>query len=158
MAKKSTRICKECKVSLPIEEMEKVTSKSYMCPKCYETKAKESKDYTLLISYICTVFGLDRPTGIILGQIKKYHDLGYTYSDIAHTIEYYLGVEKKVTNKNSIGFVPYYYEQARQHHLIKTKVAASTKDAQMSEEITIHTKQIKKNHKSNTRFIDISKL
>ncbi|MEG0908974.1 MAG: hypothetical protein RSE41_08315 [Clostridia bacterium] len=158
MAKKGFRTCKECKMSLPMEEMEQVTSKTYMCSKCYETVGKESKDYNLLISYICKVFKLDKPTGMILNQVKKYHNLGYSYAGIAYTIEYFFLIEKKLHDKVSIGFVPYYYEQARQHNAIKAKVAESTIGAQLNEEITIHTSQIRRNSRSKTRFIDISKL
>ena len=159
MAKKGYRTCNVCRQSFKMEEMIQVNSSRYMCKVCYEEKGKESKDYKLLIEYICQIFRLDKPTGLILNQIKKYHNLGYTYGGIAYTLDYYLNVEKKKLDKVTIGIVPYYYEQARQHSVKIRNAELSVSNATKCEPKVVSVSKMKTpNRFKNTRFIDISKL
>ena len=63
--------CKQCGKKLTKEEKYTYSNKTY-CIDCYNLKLQEHEDYLNLVSGICKYFNIDKPTGLILKQLKDY--------------------------------------------------------------------------------------
>lgn len=160
MAKKGYRTCNSCKETFKKETMVQMNTSKFLCEECYDKVGKESKDYTTLIRYVCDIFKISQPTGLILNQIRKFHNEGYTYFGMAYTIDYYLNVQKRKFDKQSLGMIPYFYEHARQHKESIEKAQLSVENISAKRDsIIVKTKQNRNNNRiKRTRYIDISKL
>ena len=72
----------------------------------------------MLISYICDIYNIKIPHGMMLHQIKQYKD-NYNYTNIGmyYTLKYFYEVmESKVLEDSGLGIMPYYYDKARKHY------------------------------------------
>lgn len=114
--------CSCCQQKFDREEITKISNKNY-CPKClkeHEQKIKFNRsDFNILFDYICQIYGLDKPTGLMFKQMKEYRGEGYEYTDIGmyYTLKYYFDVlENQVLEGSGLGIIPYYYDKARQHY------------------------------------------
>ena len=121
------------------------------------TKKKE-EGYRELIDFICKGFNIKKPTGMQLKQISKMHkDYNYTYGGIKATI-YYVTCIKNIQLENmSLGLVPYYYEEAKQHFTIQDSLRNKAKDICIVP-VIIETGEISRPKRDKTKFIDISKI
>jgi predicted RNA-binding Zn-ribbon protein involved in translation (DUF1610 family) len=158
MAKLST--CKDCGKQLKSEEKHIHSSKTY-CDKCYEKVIRDSEEYKQLIKYICDNYEIDRPTGLMLKQIKDFKtEFGYTYGGIAYTLWYI----KEILNKEfiviyGISLVKFCYEDAKNYYIHQEEIA---KSMEINSKAEIKTRVVKinnvdKNTKNNS-LIDISNL
>ena len=113
--------CTTCRESFPTEEMEIRASKKY-CAKCViirdELMEKKKSDWDILFEYICKVYDIKTPTGMMFMQLKNFRGEGYNYTDIGmyYTLKYFYGtLEKEVKEGTALGIIPYYYEKAKEH-------------------------------------------
>ncbi|MDK1672856.1 hypothetical protein QOK74_08220 [Staphylococcus saprophyticus] len=96
-------------------EIEKENSKTEE-QKLKDRDKQERKD---LIDYILELFNLDKPTGMILKQIKDLHDepYFYRYKAMQMTLEYFFEIKNNSTsNARGIGIVPYVYDEASEFY------------------------------------------
>lgn len=133
MSRKAT--CCYCK---QVIEESKVTfqQKSFhpQCLEAYKTELKQSakaKDqrqaakysqtasfdpsYSELISYICQLLDLAKPTPLILKQVSDFHlQRGYSYQDIRLALRYFYEFSDGRFDipSDSIGIVPYVFDEA----------------------------------------------
>lgn len=99
-------------------------SNRYYCKECYKIRSENVDGYKRLISYICKLYRIDKPTGIILRQIKEFKsDYKFTDDGIYMTLKYYYDLlDNAVIDGVGIGIVPYYYEKAKQQYLTLLKI------------------------------------
>ncbi len=118
MALRTTLKCSTCKSDTPRDDVTKHGGKNY-CPTCWEEKQKptEDTDWDILFRYICELYRIDRPTGMMFKQLKEFRqDYGYTDIGIYHTLRYYYEVlGNEVLEGTGLGIVAYYYDRARRH-------------------------------------------
>ena len=122
MEKKQRQLkCFVCKESFDKEDLTIKSNKKY-CSKCLEIKEGESdkykNDWDLLFQYICKIYNIKVPTGMMFQQLKTYRD-NYDYTNIGmyYTLLYYYDVlENKVLDESGLGIIPYYYEKAKNHY------------------------------------------
>ena len=82
-------ICKNCGRKLQPEERYIHASKTY-CEECYQKILQESDEYKQLIEFICLNYEIQRPTGLMLKQIKDMKtDFGWSYAAMTYTLWYY---------------------------------------------------------------------
>lgn len=128
MARKS--VCKNCNIELLKEEKYMHSSKSY-CKHCYDAIQIKKNEYELLITTICEYLSIDKPTGLILKQIKDYIDkFGYTYNGITYCLWYIKAIENKTFNetKYGIAYVKYNYEKAKAYFEQQQKISNSVNE------------------------------
>lgn len=153
--------CKICgKQILKDEKKYKHNNKTY-CKTCHEQYELDKNKYKNLIAYICEIFDLEKPTGIILKQIKDLKDeCGYNYSGMQYTIWYYINIlNKQPSLKYGISFIKYNYEKASNYWIEQNNIKSSC-----NEVAEIKTKVIKQSsidtnrNNKNTLLIDLANL
>jgi hypothetical protein len=114
--------CSICKNSFDSNEITKRSNKNYCkeCLKKHEEEVKENrKDSDLLFDYICEIFNIKQPTGLMFKQMKDFRGTEYNYTNIGmyYTLKYYYKIlEGKFIDGGGIGIIPYYYEKAKEHY------------------------------------------
>ena len=134
--------CKGCGKKLKKEEKFMHCSKAY-CEDCYKKIERESTEYKQLIEFICTNYGLDKPTGFILKQIKELkNECGYNYAAMTYTLWYCKEVlNKPLVEKYGIALIKYYYEDAKDYYSQQEKLASQIEklaDAKIKTKIVKH--------------------
>lgn len=151
--------CKGCGKQLQPEEKHIHSSKTY-CSICYEKVKRESDEYKQLIKYICEIYEIDRPTGLMLKQLKEYKDeYSYSYGGILYTLWYL----KEILNKEfivlyGVSLVKFCYDEAKNYYIHQEEVK---KSMETNGKVGIITKIVKmKRHttKKNNSLIDIGTL
>jgi hypothetical protein len=136
-----TSKCKKCEKKIVKEEKYIVSGKGY-CEDCYEDILIEKESYKNLISIVCEYFNIEKPTGLILKQIKQYRDeFNYSTSGITYTLWYIKEIEGKSFNevKYGIALVKYYYEKAKQYFEQQERISRSV------DNFEIKTREVKLN-------------
>lgn len=158
--------CRLCKEKLAKDKAKLVGKNSYYHPECLEIKQKEEEEkkreaneYKELIEYICKLYGLDAPTGMILKQIKDMREeYGYKLSGMKLALQYFYEIENNdIIEDGGIGIIPYVYEKAKKQYITKLNVQKSLEDYENdeAEEVVI---DLHRKPKLNKQFIDISSL
>jgi len=152
--------CKDCGKSLQPEEKHIHSSKTY-CITCYEKIAQSSNEYKQLIKYICDNYEIERPTGLMLKQIKEFKDeFLYTYGGIIYTLWYV----KEILNKEfiilyGVAIVKFYYDEAKTFYLHQEEIK---KSMEVNGKVEVKTKIVKINRtnktKVNNSLIDLGNL
>lgn len=96
-------------------------NRRYYCKQCFEDRPMRDEYWSTLFDYICFIFNIDKPTGLIFQQIKNYKSEPYNFTDkgIYLTLKYcieILDMDFESYGKG-IGIVPYYYEATKNHHI-----------------------------------------
>lgn len=114
--------CKLCGIAVTSEERVKY-KQGFYCAKCYASVSKDSEEYKKLISYVCEMFGIEKPTGLMLTQIKDYkNNYSYTYGGMWYTLWYYTTMlQKDITVSYSLAFIKFHYENAKQYFIEEQK-------------------------------------
>lgn len=119
-----------------------VKARTYCCPEHVEDwrktqssakpAAKSKKiptidsGYADLVAYICEVYETKNPSPLILKQIKQFHqDYSMTYDGMRMTIQYcllYKDPPLELIPAYGVGFLPSYYEEARQFYSTRLRV------------------------------------
>lgn len=146
MARLST--CKTCGCKLTKEEKYTYSNKTY-CNSCYDIKIRESTEYNILISSICNYFGDNKPTGLILKQLKDYKEnFEYTYSGMSYCLWYITEIlNRKLDRKYGIALVKYEYENAKAYYnnqeIIRNSINSNQEIKEVRKKIRISNKSIK---------------
>lgn len=104
--------CAYCGGSLDRDKGVRYKDKNYHNKCCQSVKERER-----VTQYICYLFELKAPGPRNYALLKKYIDEGYTYKGIFYSLKYFFEVQKndKSKSKESIGIVPYVYEEAQRY-------------------------------------------
>ncbi|TWK86604.1 hypothetical protein CHCC20333_3463 [Bacillus paralicheniformis] len=112
-----------------------------------------------LIKYICELYKIDAPTGMMLKQIKEFQEeYKYKLKGIELALRYFhetLG--NPVREGDGLGIVPFIYEEAKADYLQKKAIKESVEKAKKhkpKERIVV----IKKQNRKNIKIVDISTL
>lgn len=134
--------------------------KRYYHPECFEEWQRESQDRKDLISYICQLYRLDAPTGMILKQIKEFkEELKYKYKGMELALRYFhetLG--NPIQERTGIGIIPFVYEDAKKHFITRMNVQESVKNMKQEEVKVVGVVSPKSTYRSKVKPIDISSL
>lgn len=137
-------------------------SSKYYHSECYAMFIKNRDDRAELIDYICCLYKINKPSGMILKQIKDFvEDYGYTYKGITLSLQYFHEtLSNPIRKGDGIGIVVYVYEKAKDHYtqVLNAKKSLKKVDGEYVKQKTIHIKSpsIQKNNKN--KIIDISSL
>lgn len=116
--------CTRCKNKFNEDQLIQRTKTQRVCKKC-NMEIEGLKD---LKAYICKIFDIKTVPGNILRQIKRYsEEEGYTYQGMRYTLWYIINMEQMKFTSITIGLIPDFYEKAKRHQVLKTKVAKSAK-------------------------------
>jgi hypothetical protein len=135
--------------------------KKYYHVECFNKWQKDKEHRQELIDYICKLYRVATPSGMMLKQIKDFQtDYKYTLKGIELSLRYFhetLG--NSVQDGAGIGIVPYVYEDAKRHYIMKMKVEESLNQVENNVEkkvITVQSPQFTYHKKISQ--IDISSL
>lgn len=152
--------CPYCEKQLSKEEAFE-HKKKYYHEKCFNEWQQEKEHRQQLIDYICKLYRIEVPTGMILKQIKDFQtDYKYKLKGMELALRYFhetLG--NPVQQGSGIGIIPFVYEDAKRHYIMKMKVEESLKQNENDIEkkiVTVQSPQFTY-HKKVTQ-IDISSL
>lgn len=151
--------CKDCGKELVKEDKYKYSNKTY-CRGCYDKHIYENQMYNQLISNICKYFDIDKPTGLILKQIKEYKDkFDYTYSGIEYSLWYITQIlNKSLELKYGIALVKYEYENAKEYFTKQQNIKKSIENNEIKIKDVVKTIKIKKKNKFKNFSINIDNL
>lgn len=132
--------CPKCNKLNNKEDTETINNR-YYCKTCAEEvqaeKDTNKSDWDLLFDYICKIYNISKPSGMMFKQLKEFRNEPYNYtnSGMYATLRYYhetLGND--VLEGAGLGIIPYYYEKTKQHYLNISKVEESLEVYQPSED------------------------
>lgn len=152
--------CPYCENKLDKDESVEY-KKRYYHPECLETQQMEGQHYKELINYICELHGLDRPTGMMLKQIKEQkEDLGYKYKGMELALRYfYETLGNLVQEGTGIGIIPFVYEEAKKHYVTKLKVEQSVDNVKLTKKKRVVVQSPNSTYKKRKiKHIDIGSL
>lgn len=130
--------------------------KKYYHEECLEVKERNTEEYKNLIEYICELFNIESPNGMIVKQVKEYHtDYKYRYYAIQLALQYFF-VEKDnpIPDHKTIGIVPYVMDEAKKYY---THLANMSEEEFEIRSMTLSIKQPKKINRKK-KIINISEL
>ncbi|MEG2786442.1 MAG: hypothetical protein RR942_01385 [Romboutsia sp.] len=112
MAKRTVK-CPKCGQENNKEDAIKQGNR-YYCSDCIE----DIGEYKELISYVCELYRVTKPSMLIVKQVKDFKDkYNFTNIGIQYTLKYYHEIlNKSVMDDKGIGIVPYYYDQAKYYY------------------------------------------
>lgn len=149
--------CPYCEKQLSKEEAHEYKKKYYHV-KCFNEWQQEKEHRQQLIDYICKLYRIEAPTGMILKQIKDFQaDYKYKLKGMELALRYFhetLG--NQVQQGSGIGIIPFVYEDAKNHYVKQMKIADSLHVLGESEEITVYIDPNKTKRKS--KKIDITAI
>ena len=149
--------CPYCEQKLDKDEAYEY-KKKYYHDKCFNEWQQEKEHRQQLIDYICKLFRLEAPTGMILKQIKDYqNDYKYKLKGMELALRYFhetLG--NPVQQGSGIGIIPFVYEDAKNHYVKQMKITESLQNLDKKEEITVYIDPNKNKRKS--KRIDITAI
>ncbi len=131
----------------------------YYHEKCAEEKQKLQNDKEELIKFIQKCIGQE-VNKKITNQVEKFGRDGYKFKGIQLTIEYYLLLGYELNAQEGLSFVPYYYNDAKHHYIMKQKAnkAAEEVDEPVKQRsIRIKDPELRERHRKKGD-IDIEEL
>lgn len=130
--------------------------KKYYHKECLETKERNTEEYKNLIEYICELFDMEAPNGMIVKQIKEYHtDYKYRYYAIQLALQYFFVIkENNIPDYKTIGIVPFIMEEAKEYY---TRISTMSVEDFEIRSVTTSIKQPKKINRKK-KIINISEL
>ncbi len=143
--------CKGCGRKLQPEEKYVHASKTY-CKECFEVIDRESTEYKNLIDFICKNYEIERPTGLMLKQIKEYKNYySYTYAAMTYTLWYTKEIlNKQFIEKYGVALIKHYYNEAKNFYDEQDRIQ---NQMMKLENVEVKTKVVKrvKNNSYNTK-------
>lgn len=139
------------------EDMVQIKNVNY-CRPCHIKKLKDADIRKKLYLFIQTEYKLTFPTGLMLRQIKEFHDTrGYELEDILETLRF-LKYNKKETFiiKYGIARVPYFIDEAIAYR--ERMAALTSQDNKVEERTKILNKKtilFNKNERLDKKIIDM---
>ena len=135
----------------------------YYCKECGEKRqieiSKNTDGWNELYEYICSLYGIKEPTGMMFKQLKEFRDKPYNYTNTGMllTLKYFYGtLGNEVLEDTGLGIIPYCYEQAKKHMTEIINIHNHEVDFKNTEELK--TVKIKKNtiKNKNKRFLSFN--
>lgn len=158
MARLST--CKKCGKKLQAEEKYSHSSKTY-CKDCYEKVLRDSEEYKYLIDFICTNYEIEKPTGLMLKQIKEMKtENGWSYAAMTYTLWYCKEVlGKQLIEKYGVVLIKHFYDEASNYYSQQEKMK---EQMQKLKDVEVKTKIVKRksniSNDINSSLINLSDL
>lgn len=153
-------ICKNCGRKLQPEEKYIHASKTY-CEECYQKILREGNEYKQLIEFICLNYEIERPTGLILKQIKDMKtDFGWSYAAMVYTLWYYKEIlGKQLNEKYGVALVKHFYEEASNYYSQQEQIKNQMKKLK---DVEPKTKVVRQNNinriTTNSSLINLKNL
>jgi hypothetical protein len=121
--------CPYCEEYLHKEEAHPY-KKKYYHPQCFQEWEQQKQHRKELIEYICQIHKLEAPTGMMLKQIKEFQEeYGYKLKGMELALRYfYETLGNTVREGDGIGIIPYVYEEAKKHYIMKKRIEESVKE------------------------------
>jgi hypothetical protein len=149
--------CPYCETQLDKDEAYEY-KKKYYHQKCFNEWQQEKEHRQQLIDYICKLYRIEVPSGMILKQIKDFQtEYKYKLKGMELALRYFhetLG--NPVQQGAGIGIVPFVYEDAKNDYIKKMKISESLQNFEGNEEITVYIDPNKSKRKS--KKIDIAAI
>lgn len=115
--------CPTCNTMNNKEDTIKINNR-YYCISCGEERQKEIEKNTdgwdQLFEYICELYNIEKPTGMMFKQIKDFRDEPYNYTNTGMYLSlkyYYETLGNEVKEDTGLGIIPYYYEKAKKQFI-----------------------------------------
>lgn len=151
--------CPHCQTQ--VDKDEAVTrSKRYYHQECLEALEMERQQRKELLDYICKLYKIDVPTGFILKQVKDFQEkYNYKLKGMELALRYFYETLDKPVDSQGIGIIPFVYEDAKKHYIMKMKVEQSLiNGTETVKSKTVTVEPTKFTYKKQTKQIDISLL
>ncbi|PLR72194.1 hypothetical protein [Bacillus sp. UMB0728] len=131
--------------------------KRYYHPECFETWRREADHRNELITYICELYDIDAPTGMMFKQIKEFQEQqNYKLKGMELSLKYFYEIlDNKPREGDGIGIIPFVYEEAKNHYLKQQRIANSIENLE-SKEVTVYINPNTERRKS--KKIDIAAI
>lgn len=154
--------CKGCGKKLQPEEKIVHSSKPY-CQECYNKITREVNEYKQLMDFICTNYEIDKPTGLILKQIKEMKtNFGWSYAAMTYTLWYCKEViEKPLIQKYGVYLIKTYYDDAKSYYSQQEKLEEQMrelKDVEIKTKVVKRTTNENKSNKTRSSLVDLECL
>lgn len=148
--------CPYCEQKLDKEDAYEY-KKKYYHEDCFNTWRQDIDDRKSLIEYICELYNLDAPTGMMLKQIKEFHeDYKYKYKGMELALGYFHDtLENRAQDNTGIGIIPFVYEEAKNHYIKQQRISESL-SSYKNEETTVYINL--DSNKRNSKKIDITAI
>lgn len=131
--------------------------KKYYHVDCFNTWELEKVHRKELIEYICQLYNVSVPSGMILKQIKDFQEeYKYKLKGMELALKYFhetLG--NRPQENGGIGIIPFVYEEAKNHYIKQQKISESLSNY-IDEEVTIYINP--EQNKRKSKRIDISAI
>jgi molybdopterin converting factor small subunit len=149
--------CPYCEIKLDKDEAYEY-KKRYYHANCFETWRSEVEQRKELLDYICKLYSIDAPTGMMTKQIKDYQqEYNYKLKGMELALRYfYETLDNKVREGDGIGIIPFVYEEAKNHYVKQMKISESLSNIKKNEEITVFIDTSR--DKRKTKKIDIAAI
>jgi hypothetical protein len=157
-------ICPTCKKKNEKEDTMKIGNK-YYCIECGEKREEElnnNKDgWDELFEYICELYKIKKPTGMMFKQIKEFRNEPYKYTNwgMLATLKYYHEtLDNPVLEDAGIGIIPYYYDRTAKHYNKKYQVEEymdNFESEEVTKTVSIKPSSKKRNHIKQLSFSSI---
>lgn len=136
-------------------------NKQYFHQECLNEKIQNAHDRKELIEYICKIYHIEAPTGLILKQIKDYQEqYKYKIKGMLLALKYFhetLGNQAR--DGDGIGIIPFIYEEAKRNYVMRLKVEESLENIQQQKQTkVVEVVSPQFNYKKNIKQIDINLL
>ena len=116
----SRRYCKSCFD----EMMKKKELKKQTQSLKKQEQEQNAREYKELIAYVCELFDISQPTGMILSQIKNYRETyQYRYGGMTLTLKYHYEVLGNPLKAEGVGIIPYAYDKAKEFYTTQRNIA-----------------------------------
>lgn len=158
--------CPMCGEKFDRNEVEFVTKNSrYYHAACYDSEDmqkadREAESYKELISYICRLRGESRPSMLVLSQIKRYKEHGYTYGGIKMSLEYFHVIKgNPVIKEKGIGIVESIYDVAKEYYKKRHELLLKNSEIEYKKEVRNYGKpshMLRKKHEQ--KIIDLEEI
>lgn len=117
-------LCPRCNKKNNKEDTVQI-GRRYYCIECAkltkqekEQKAEGRESWNLLFDYICELYNIKKPTGMMFRQLKEFRSNPYNFTDegMYLTLKYYYDtLDNNVIEGTGLGIIPYYYDKAKEH-------------------------------------------
>ncbi|MCA1027026.1 hypothetical protein LCM23_13070 [Cytobacillus kochii] len=151
--------CPYCERKLDKDESYEY-KKRYYHVECFEEWNQEKTHREELLSYVCNLYKMDAPTGMMLKQIKDFQtDYKYKLKGMELALRYFhdtLG--NSVVEGAGIGIIPFVYEDAKKHYIQLSKVEESVENTTPKKTRVVEVQSPTFNYTSKIHKIDITSL
>jgi len=140
--------CPYCEEMLLRREAIRHTNGRYYHNNCYEEATKDSREYAELIETVCRIFGMKKPNGQILRQLKLYREdpeLNCTNKGMELTLRYYYDLlGNKPRDGDGVGIIPLNYHKAKEQYVKQMDINKSFENINKSKKKEVYVTPSKK--------------